>query len=135
PSGAGKSRRVLGPGILMWQGPVVAVSSKPDLIDLCLEQRHEWAGGRHTYVLDLSGEVPDDVLPPGVEKVVVDPTALIRTDDDAMDSILMQSGAAALVVSATGSGGTGLHEDAREVHRVVVGTDERGRVDDDLFDA
>lgn len=109
PSGVGKSRRVLGPGILMWQGPVVAVSSKPDLIDLCLEQRHEWAGGRHTYVLDLSGEVPDDVLPPGVEKVVVDPTALIRTDDDAMDlaSILMQSGAAGAGGGNNKGGGSG----------------------------
>jgi type IV secretion system protein VirD4 len=96
PSGVGKSRRVLGPGILMWRGPVVAVSSKPDLIDLCLEQRLAWGGHDRTYVLDLSGEVPDEVLPEGVRKVVVDPTALIRTDDDALDlaSVLMQAGAA-----------------------------------------
>lgn len=96
PSGVGKSRRVLGPGILMWRGPVVAVSSKPDLIDLCLEQRLEWGGHGRTYVLDLSGEVPDEILPDGVRKVVVDPTALVRSDDDALDlaSILMQSGAA-----------------------------------------
>ena len=107
PSGVGKSRRVLGPGILVWRGPVVAVSSKPDLIDLCLQQRHEWAGGRHTYVLDLSGEVPDDVLPPGVEKVAIDPTALITSDDDALDlaSILMQSGAAGAGGGTTQGGG------------------------------
>lgn len=96
PSGVGKSRRVLGPGILMWNGPVVAVSSKPDLIDLCLERRHENSGHRNTFVLDLSGEVPEDVLPAGVERVIVDPTALVHSDDDALDlaSILTQSGAA-----------------------------------------
>lgn len=106
PSGVGKSRRVLGPGILMWRGPVVAVSSKPDLIDLCLEKRLAWGGEGRTYVLDLSGEVPDDILPAGVEKVVIDPTALIRNDDDALDlaSILMQSGAAG-AGGGSGSGG------------------------------
>ena len=102
PTGVGKSRRVLGPGILMWGGPVVAVSSKPDLIELCLEARHERPGAR-TYVLDLSGEVPDDDLPADVQKVVVDPVALITCDDDAIDlaTILMQSGAAGA------GGGTG----------------------------
>lgn len=107
PSGVGKSRRVLGPGILMWGGPVVAVSSKPDLIDLCLQRRHEWSGHRNTFVLDLSGEVPDDVLPSGVEKVIVDPTVLVNTDDDALDlaSILMQSGAAGAGGGGRGGGG------------------------------
>lgn len=107
PSGVGKSRRVLGPGILMWRGPVVAVSSKPDLIDLCLEKRLEWGGHGLTYVLDLSGEVPDSVLPDGVEKVVVDPVALVTDDDDALDlaSILMQSGAAGAGGGANQSGG------------------------------
>ncbi|MDK8768956.1 TraM recognition domain-containing protein [Corynebacterium freneyi] len=102
PTGVGKSRRVLGPGILMWGGPVVAVSSKPDLIELCLAGRHERPGAR-TYVLDLSGEVPDDDLPADVQKVVVDPVALITCDDDAIDlaTILMQSGAAGA------GGGTG----------------------------
>ena len=96
PSGVGKSRRVLGPGVLMWGGPVVAVSSKPDLIDLCLEMRHARAGGRRTYVLDLSGEVPDGALPAGVDRVVVDPVALVESDDDALDlaDVLMKSGAA-----------------------------------------
>ena len=49
-----------------------------------LEQRLEWGGHDRTYVLDLSGEVPDEILPDGVRKVVVDPTALIRSDDDAL---------------------------------------------------
>lgn len=96
PTGQGKSRRVLAPGILMWQGPVVAVSSKPDLVQLCLTQRLTWDGHGRTYVIDLSGEIPDEALPEGVEKVAVDPTALVRTDDDALDmaSILLSSGAA-----------------------------------------
>lgn len=111
PSGVGKSRRVLAPGILMWRGPVVAVSSKPDLIDLCLQQRLEWDGHGRTYVLDLSGEVPDEILPDGVRKVVVDPTALIRNDDDALDlaSILMQSGASG-AGGGTGKGGDAFWE-------------------------
>lgn len=96
PSGVGKSRRVLGPAICLWDGPVVAVSSKPDLIDLCLEHRLNINGFGKTYILDLSGEVPDDVVPNGVRKVRVDPTSLIRNDDDALDmaTILMQSGSA-----------------------------------------
>lgn len=107
PSGTGKSRRVLGPGILLWAGPVVAVSSKPDLVDLCLEARlHRPGAAGNTYVLDLSGEVPDEALPEGCSKVVVDPVALISNDDDALDmaSILMQSGAAG-AGGGSGSGG------------------------------
>lgn len=112
PSGVGKSRRVLGPGILMWEGPVVAISSKPDLVDLCLEQRLGWGGAGRTYVLDLSGEVPDEVLPDGVRKVVVDPVALISSDDDAIDlaTILMQSGAAGAGGGNNGGGGDAFWE-------------------------
>lgn len=109
PSGTGKSRRVLGPAVLAWGGPVVAVSSKPDLIDVCLEGRLKQPGAAgHTYVLDLSGEVPDEILPDGVEKVIVDPTALVRNDDDALDlaTVLMQSG------SAGAGGGSGKGGDA-----------------------
>lgn len=107
PSGVGKSRRVLGPGILMWQGPVVAISSKPDLIDLTLEQRLAWGGYGRTYVLDLSGEVPDEVLPDGVEKVVIDPVALINSDDEALDltSVLMKAGSSGSSSSASGQSG------------------------------
>jgi type IV secretion system protein VirD4 len=107
PSGVGKSRRVLGPAALYWQGPVVAISSKPDLIDLCLEFRHRSARGQNTYVLDLSGEVPDDVLPQGVVKVIIDPVALIGDADEALDlvSILMKAGSAGSSSSASGSSG------------------------------
>lgn len=91
----------------MWQGPVVAISSKPDLIDLTLEQRLAWGGFGRTYVLDLSGEVPDAVLPEGVEKVVVDPVALIDSDDEALDltSVLMKAGSAGASSSASGQSG------------------------------
>ena len=96
-SGVGKSRRVLGPGICMWNGPVVAVSSKPDLIELCLTTRlsRKYAPGR-TYVLDLSGEVTDEMIPDGAERVVVDPVALITDDDSAiqMATVLMKTGTA-----------------------------------------
>lgn len=106
PSGVGKSRRVLAPGAVMWRGPVVAVSSKPDLIDLCLELRLGNGGRNRTFVLDLSGEVPDETLPEGAHKVVVDPCVLVRSDDDALDlaSVLMQSGAAG-AGGGTGKGG------------------------------
>lgn len=102
PSGVGKSRRVLAPACLMWRGPVVAVSSKPDLIGLCLKKRLSQGGRDKTFVLDLSGEVPDDKLPEGVHRVVVDPTALIHSDDDALDmaTTLMKAGTA-------GAGGNG----------------------------
>lgn len=102
PTGVGKSRRVLAPGAIMWKGPVVAVSSKPDLIELCLEPRLAKGGHERTYVLDLSGEVPDRALPDGVRKVVVDPSAMIKNDDDALDmaTVLMQSG------SVGGGGGS-----------------------------
>lgn len=112
PTGCGKSRRVLGPGILMWNGPVVAVSSKPDLIDLCLEKRLEFGGHGRTYVIDLSGEVPEGSLPVGVEKVVIDPVALVMSDDDAMDlaSILMQSGAAGAGGGSNSGGGDAFWE-------------------------
>lgn len=93
-SGSGKSRRVLGPGIVSWAGPVVAVSSKPDLVDLTLQTRLARGGYNRTFVLDLSGEVPDAVLPDGVHKVVIDPTTLIISDDDALDmaTTLIESG-------------------------------------------
>lgn len=93
PTGRGKSRRVLGPAALMWEGPSVLISSKPDLIELCLEKRLELGGRDHTYVLDLSGKVPASVLPAGVEMVVADPVALITDDETAIDmaEILLQT--------------------------------------------
>lgn len=103
PTGTGKSRRVLAPGVIDWKGPVVAVSSKPDLIGLCLKKRLENGGYDRTFVLDLSGEVPDDALPAGVHRVVVDPVALINNDDDALDLVTILTKAS----SGDGAGGGG----------------------------
>lgn len=106
PSGVGKSRRVLGPGILVWQGPVVAVSSKPDLVELCLDKRVELGGAGRTYIIDLSGEIPDDQVPEGAEKVYVDPVSLVNTADDALEmaTILMEAGAAGAGGGSTSGG-------------------------------
>lgn len=90
----------------MWQGPAVAISSKPDLIDLTLEKRLAWGGHDKTYVLDLSGQIPDDVLPVGVEKVVVDPVTLVSDDDSALD-LAGQLFKAGLAGQSNGSGGDG----------------------------
>lgn len=91
PTGTGKSRRVLGPGILLWQGPVVAISSKPDLIELCLPTKRARQGAK-TYVIDLSGDVPDEMLH-GATRCVVDPVALIKSPTDALEmaTILIQA--------------------------------------------
>ncbi len=106
-SGSGKSRRVIGPGILMWNGPVCAISSKPDLVELCLARRLARGGAGRTHVLDLSGEIPDDQLPEGTVRVVVDPVALVTTDDEALDmaTILLQSGTAGGGGAGGGTGG------------------------------
>lgn len=85
PTGRGKSRRVLGPALLMWEGPAVGISSKPDLIELAIEKRIELGGHGKTFVLDLSGKVPASAMPDGVEMVVADPVALITDDDSAID--------------------------------------------------
>lgn len=76
------------------------------------ERRLEWGGKDRTYVLDLSGEVSDDVLPEGVHRVVIDSTSLVRTDDDAIDlaTIRMQSGAAGAGGGNGGSGGDAFWE-------------------------
>lgn len=91
PTGTGKSRRVLGPGILLWQGPVVAISSKPDLIELCMATKKARQGAK-TYVIDLSGDVPDSLLH-GATRCVVDPCALLQTPTDALEmaTVLIQA--------------------------------------------
>lgn len=96
----------------MWDGPAVAISSKPDLIELCLERRLAWGGHGKTYVLDLSGQIPDAVLPDGVEKVIVDPVALIEDPDDAIDLAgeLFKSGIAGQSPTASGDSGDAFWE-------------------------
>ena len=108
-SGAGKSRRVLVPSILTWEGPICAVSAKGDLAEMSATYRQ--AKGGSMYVLDLTGEVDWDELPDDVIRLVNDPCALLlpdadgSTDDSALDlaNLLLQVGS--LGMSATGSSG------------------------------
>ncbi len=92
PTGSGKSRRVLAPAALMHDGPVVMVSSKPDLLDLVAQGRIDAGGHGRTYLLDFSGAVQDSSLPDGMEKVYLDPCMLIASDDKATDIALMLIG-------------------------------------------
>lgn len=96
--GAGKSRRVLVPGILLWDGPVVAVSAKSDLAEMSAEHRARRGGP--LYVMDLTGQADWDAIPDHAIRVANDPCALLVpdadgfTDDSALDlaSLLMQVG-------------------------------------------
>lgn len=85
PTGVGKTRRVLGPAAKYWDGPAVLVSSKPDLVDLLAQDRINSGGHGHTWVLDLSGKIPDSDLPDGASKVYLDPTLLAVDNDSALD--------------------------------------------------
>jgi hypothetical protein len=110
--GSGKSRRVLIPQIITWDGPVCAVSAKGDLAEHTAVQR---AGrGGPVYVMDLTNEVDWDELPDDVIPVVNDPCALLlqdkdgSTDDSALDlaTLLMQLGSLGMSqASGSGSGG------------------------------
>ncbi|MDQ0648616.1 hypothetical protein QFZ53_002812 [Microbacterium natoriense] len=97
-SGAGKSRRVLVPQILTWDGPVCAVSAKSDLAEMSAGHRAHRGGQQ--YVMDLTGQADWSQLPEGMIRVVNDPCALLvpdadgSTDDSAMDlaTLLTQVG-------------------------------------------
>lgn len=77
PTGSGKTRRVLAPAVASWRGPVVDVSSKPDLMSLAAPLRPGPA-----WLLDLTGQTSPDA---GAERVAADPVRAIQTDDDALD--------------------------------------------------
>lgn len=90
PSGVGKTRRVLAPAAAHWDGPVLAVSSKPDLMEVIAdiraraetEQRDQ---ARRQYLLDFTGMIGPESLPAGITPLRLDPTRLIDNDDDALD--------------------------------------------------
>jgi type IV secretion system protein VirD4 len=68
PSGSGKSRSVIAPNVLLWDGPVVATSSKRDLLDLCVGVRtHRGA----VWVFDPLGVLGE--LPRGVRRLCWSP--------------------------------------------------------------
>lgn len=83
PTGIGKSRRVLAPGAIQWEGPVVLVSSKDDLLCLVCAFRARSGNGYLPQLLDLR-PVANPVYPHGVQQVRTDPTMLIRSRDEAL---------------------------------------------------
>lgn len=99
PTGAGKTRRVLAPGIVTWDGPVVAVSSKRDLMDLTLARRLTQGV---CYLLDLSGQVTP---PAGVRMMRPDPAASIDTPDGAIEAAELLLHFAAVGQGGSGNGG------------------------------
>lgn len=110
PTGRGKTTRVLAPGALLWHGPRVLVSSKTDFMKITIDKGLAQRGA--IYVMDLAGEVDDDIdwMPEGAIRVASDPTALIQNDDDAlaMAALLMKVGA----LGASDGGGGGGSGDA-----------------------
>ncbi|WP_424212697.1 type IV secretory system conjugative DNA transfer family protein [Streptomyces sp. BI20] len=56
PMGSGKTMRVFGPLIRRWPGPVVATSTKPDLVELTLDARR--ADDRPVVAFDPQGIAP-----------------------------------------------------------------------------
>ena len=102
-TGSGKSRRLLGPAIVAHgRAPVVAISAKDDLLDLCWSRR---ASLGPVYVLDFTGtaRIPDhDAVIP----VRFDPCQGVYDEDTALDlaQLLMTVGS---LGSGGGSGGMG----------------------------
>lgn len=89
PTEMGKTTGVLAPAATLWGGPVVAVSSKDDLIWLIGQRR--WGPKQ---IIDLRPDY-SPVYPPGVEARSFDPTALITAPDEAvtMANTMMQMSA------------------------------------------
>lgn len=108
-SGGGKTRRLLVPQIVTWDGPVCAVSAKGDLVEM--SGSHRARRGGPMYVMDLTGQVEPSELPDGTIRVISDPCSLLvpdadgSTDDSALDlaNLLLQVGT--LGMSASGGGG------------------------------
>lgn len=90
PTRTGKTRRLLAPAAVMHPGPVVAVSSKPDLAELVLARRCMGTTG----VIDLCPQ-KTPVWPHGVRRMINDPTKSIRNALDALtvaETMLATSG-------------------------------------------
>lgn len=102
PTGVGKTFRVLGPAVYFWRGPVVAVSSKPDVLEMTGEAR---SARGPVYVLDLGGNVD---VPSWATRVRVDPVRALTSEDEALDlaSLLMRVGGVGASGSASLEGGT-----------------------------
>jgi len=87
----GKTRRLLAPAGVLWRGPLVAVSSKDDLMQLISQRRY----GRKALI-DLRPDYDADYL--GVQMCSFDPTKLITTPDEAVTAAntMMQMSAVGL---------------------------------------
>lgn len=108
PSGGGKTTGVLAPAAILWRGPRVIVSSKTDFLGWLVKKGVANRGP--LYVLDLAGELHDDISwlkGRSYTRVTADPTALIENSDDAiaMATMLMQVGALGASDQAGGGGG------------------------------
>jgi hypothetical protein len=92
PTETGKTRGVLAPAAVMWGGPAVCVSSKDDLMWLVCQRR--WGPKQ---VIDLRPDY-SPVYPGDIEVRSFDPTALIRTTDQAVTAAntMMQMSAVGL---------------------------------------
>jgi hypothetical protein len=90
PTRTGKTRRILAPAAILHPGPVVGVSSKPDLAELIITKRCIGVTG----VIDLRPE-QTEVWPDGVQRMVTDPTRTITDAHEALtvaETMLATSG-------------------------------------------
>lgn len=98
PTGSGKTRRVLVPMAAAWPGPVVMVSTKPDLARLVGQARPTDGGDRWVWDPASAADLPDDWV-----RAAWSPLDQITDPDDATLSASWLTRAAGL--AATGSGG------------------------------
>jgi type IV secretion system protein VirD4 len=109
PTETGKTRRILAPAAVLWGGPVVVVSSKDDLMQLVMTRR---VGP--SALVDLRPDYDADY--PGVPVRSFDPTALIRTPDQAVTAAntMMQMSAVGLGSGADQVSDAGIWESNTE---------------------
>lgn len=106
PTRTGKTRRILAPAAVLHPGPVVCVSSKPDLAELVLLKRCLGVTG----VIDLRPE-QTEIWPATVRRMATDPTATVVDAEEALtvaETMLATSGVgfggASSAMSATAGG-------------------------------
>ncbi|SKS73535.1 type IV secretory pathway, VirD4 component [Mycobacteroides abscessus subsp. bolletii] len=80
PTGTGKTRRIFAPAAIMHPGPVFNVSAKPDQAKMIFQRRVGGVRG----VLDFSPHGGTEVWPADVRNMFSDPTASIRTAQEAL---------------------------------------------------
>lgn len=80
PTGGGKTESVLAPAVICHPGPVIAVSSKDDLLHLASERR----GTGPRYLIDLR-QIETPYYGEDMIACRIDPTMLVDTHDDALN--------------------------------------------------